>query len=406
MASGLSEVDLRRAQRTLRLRFVGASAAATLVILVVAILGAGLGGGVTLLAVALPWPLLLLVISRQAPEDARGVTLLVAGAALAPIFLSLFVVGLLATTVEVGGADSLEFVPTLAVAAIGTLPATSLLAWLAATQLHDHQVATRLAELEASHLLADATPQAREGTAAADLAAEAARQGVDVLDVAMTTSDDEDELAKEWVDGKVVYRTRGKDGKGPAEGLKGVEALDPEAERVDALVARPEFEGLEGPVSEAETFAVEMDQAGAKVALERWKETEAADPDLIAAGVATLGELVGTGHFATLPADDGAMARLQGEVSHALQEAERQRAEADALRAEVERLRAEASGGATPSTASTSASDEDPADEANDTADVPSEPSEPSGSSEPSVPSEPSDPSEPSGSSDVSDPAA
>ena len=58
----------------------------------------------------------------------------------------------------------------------------------------------------------------------------------------------------EW--GRVVYKTRGRDPKGPAEG-SGADTIDARMPRIDAMSARPEFEGIEGELTEGEKLMAE-----------------------------------------------------------------------------------------------------------------------------------------------------
>ena len=120
--------------------------------------------------------------------------------------------------------------------------------------------------------------------------------GADVLDVLMrpqeggTLSKEKDE----W--GRVVYKTRGSDPKGPAEG-SGADTIDSQMPRVDAMTPRPEFEGIEGELTEGEKLLEEAKVARDEKSQESWEKSEAEDPDLIEAGVEKLGDLVAKGHF-------------------------------------------------------------------------------------------------------------
>lgn len=122
--------------------------------------------------------------------------------------------------------------------------------------------------------------------------------GADVLDVLMRPQEG-GALSKEkdeW--GRVVYKTRGSDPKGPAEG-SGADTIDSQMPRVDAMTPRPEFEGIEGELTEGEKLLEEAKIARDERSQEAWQKSEAEDPDLIEAGVEKLGDLVARGHFAT-----------------------------------------------------------------------------------------------------------
>jgi len=121
--------------------------------------------------------------------------------------------------------------------------------------------------------------------------------GADILDVLMRP-DDGGALSKErdkW--GRVVYKTRGEDPSGPAEG-SGADTFDERMPRIDAMTPRPEFEGLEGELTKGEKLIEEANVARDEKAQKAWKESEEADTDLIEAGVEKLGDLVAQGHFA------------------------------------------------------------------------------------------------------------
>ncbi|MBN16975.1 MAG: hypothetical protein CMB37_02290 [Euryarchaeota archaeon] len=120
--------------------------------------------------------------------------------------------------------------------------------------------------------------------------------GTDILDVVMRPEKG-GAMAKEkdkW--GRVVYKTRGRDPKGPAEG-SGADTIDSSMPRVDAMTARPEFEGLEDDLTAAEQLVEEANIAKDVKAQEAWERAESSDPDLIEAGVSKLGDLVSKGHF-------------------------------------------------------------------------------------------------------------
>ena len=120
--------------------------------------------------------------------------------------------------------------------------------------------------------------------------------GADILDVLMRP-DEGGALSKEqdeW--GRVVYKTRGRDPKGPAEG-SGADTIDARMPRIDAMSARPEFEGIEDELTEGEKLMAEANVARDERAQEAWEIAESQDPDLIEAGVEKLGDLVAKGHF-------------------------------------------------------------------------------------------------------------
>lgn len=127
--------------------------------------------------------------------------------------------------------------------------------------------------------------------------------GTDVLDIVMRPKE-EGELAKEkdpW--GRVVYRTRGADPKGPAAG-SGADTIDARMPRIDGMTPRPEFDGLEGDLTEGEKLIEEANEQLDVRAQEAWQTSEASDPDLIEAGVERLGDLVAEGHFEESEAAD------------------------------------------------------------------------------------------------------
>ena len=106
-----------------------------------------------------------------------------------------------------------------------------------------------------------------------------------------------DELAK-TIDtkGRVVYRTRGKDPRGPAKGV-GAATFGEVMKRVDAMTARPELEGIEGELTKTEKMVEEANEAAAAKAYKEWRLAEMNDPQLIEAGVEKLGDLVAMDHF-------------------------------------------------------------------------------------------------------------
>ena len=119
--------------------------------------------------------------------------------------------------------------------------------------------------------------------------------GQDILDVIMRPREG-GPLAKhkdKW--GRVVYTTRGADPKGPAEG-GGADTVDSRMPRIDAMTPRPEFEGIEGELSEAEKLVEEADELRDQAAQKAWDASKAADSELIESGVEKLGDLVAKGH--------------------------------------------------------------------------------------------------------------
>ena len=119
----------------------------------------------------------------------------------------------------------------------------------------------------------------------------------DELELLVAMGVGNDEYAKEldWKGGN-VYKTRGKDSSGPAKG-KGGDLLSGENDRIDAMIKRPEFDDLEGPLTKTEKLVAEANKIADKRALEEWKVAESNDQELIEAGVEKLGDLVATGHF-------------------------------------------------------------------------------------------------------------
>ena len=119
--------------------------------------------------------------------------------------------------------------------------------------------------------------------------------GADILDVLMRPQEG-GALSKErdkW--GRVVYKTRGEDPRGPAEGA-GADTIDSRMPRIDAMTPRPEFEGIEGELTEGEKLVREANVARDLKSQEAWEAAEKSDPELIEAGVEKLGDLVGKGH--------------------------------------------------------------------------------------------------------------
>lgn len=119
--------------------------------------------------------------------------------------------------------------------------------------------------------------------------------GADILDVLMRPQEG-GALSKErdkW--GRVVYKTRGEDPRGPAEGA-GADTIDSRMPRIDAMTPRPEFEGIEGELTEGEKLVREANVARDLKSQEAWEAAEKSDPELIEAGVEKLGDLVAKGH--------------------------------------------------------------------------------------------------------------
>ena len=120
--------------------------------------------------------------------------------------------------------------------------------------------------------------------------------GPDILDVLMRPHEG-GAMAKErdkW--GRVVYKTRAVDPKGPAEG-SGADTIDARMPRIDAMTPRPEFGGLEGDLTEGEKLLEEANVVRHEKAQKEWKKAEESDTDLIEAGVEKLGDLVAKGYF-------------------------------------------------------------------------------------------------------------
>ena len=120
--------------------------------------------------------------------------------------------------------------------------------------------------------------------------------GSDVLDVLMRPQEG-GTLSKErdkW--GRVIYKTRAVDPKGPAEG-SGADTIDARMPRIDAMTPRPEFEGIEGDLTEGEKLIEEANVARDEKAQKTWQISEESDTELIEAGVDKLGDLVAKGHY-------------------------------------------------------------------------------------------------------------
>ncbi len=119
--------------------------------------------------------------------------------------------------------------------------------------------------------------------------------GSDILDVLMRPHEG-GPLSKEkdqW--GRVVYKTRGEDPNGPAEG-SGADTIESRMPRIDGMTPRPEFEGLEGELTVGEKLLEEATLVRDIKSQEAWNYAEKNDPELIEAGVEKLGDLVGRGH--------------------------------------------------------------------------------------------------------------
>jgi|TARA_B110000116_G_scaffold208236_1_gene183692 hypothetical protein len=117
------------------------------------------------------------------------------------------------------------------------------------------------------------------------------------LELLLTMNNEDDEYAKDvdWM-GREVYKTRGKDFRGPADG-QGADTFGEILPRVDAMTIRPEHEGIEGPLTKTEEMVEMVNEIAAEKALKDWDTAEAADPELIEAGVDKLGDLVASGHY-------------------------------------------------------------------------------------------------------------
>jgi hypothetical protein len=117
------------------------------------------------------------------------------------------------------------------------------------------------------------------------------------LELLLTMTSEENEYAKDvdWM-GREIYKTRGKDSRGPAEG-RGADTFGEILNRVDAMTVHPEHEGIEGPLSKAEKMVEVVNEIAAEKALKDWETAEASDPELIEAGVDKLGDLVASGHY-------------------------------------------------------------------------------------------------------------
>ncbi len=148
-----------------------------------------------------------------------------------------------------------------------------------------------LGRLEAAEFLADRAP----GTAGAFTLTGVPDAFDRLMDELLAA--EADPLAK-VVDahGRTVYRTRGTDPRGPAEG-RGADTIDARLPRIDAMGPRPEFDDLEGELTRAEETVAEADLIAAERAQEHWEKDEQSDPELIEAGVEKLGDLVAKGHF-------------------------------------------------------------------------------------------------------------
>ncbi|HHZ74508.1 MAG TPA: hypothetical protein EYN58_04905 [Candidatus Poseidoniales archaeon] len=117
------------------------------------------------------------------------------------------------------------------------------------------------------------------------------------LELLLTMTSEENEYAKDvdWM-GREIYKTRGKDFRGPAKG-QGADTFGEILPRVDAMTVRPEHKGIEGPLSKAEKMVEMANEIAADKALKDWEYAEASDPELIEAGIDKLGDLVASGHY-------------------------------------------------------------------------------------------------------------
>ena len=117
------------------------------------------------------------------------------------------------------------------------------------------------------------------------------------LELLLTQSNEDNEYAKDvdWM-GREVYKTRGKDFRGPAEG-QGADTFGEILNRIDAMTVHPEHEGIEGPLTMTEEMVEMVNEIAAEKALKDWDTAEATDPELIEAGVDKLGDLVASGHY-------------------------------------------------------------------------------------------------------------
>ena len=84
--------------------------------------------------------------------------------------------------------------------------------------------------------------------------------------------------------GRVIYKTRAVDPKGPAEG-SGADTIDARMPRIDAMTPRPEFEGIEGELTEGEKLIAEANVARDEKAQKAWHTSEESDTELVEAGV-------------------------------------------------------------------------------------------------------------------------
>jgi hypothetical protein len=117
------------------------------------------------------------------------------------------------------------------------------------------------------------------------------------LELLLTQSNEDNEYAKDvdWM-GREVFKKRGKDFRGPAEG-QGADTFGEIIPRVDAMTIRPEHEGIEGPLTMTEEMVEMVNEIAAEKALKDWDTAEATDSELIEAGVDKLGDLVASGHY-------------------------------------------------------------------------------------------------------------
>ena len=95
--------------------------------------------------------------------------------------------------------------------------------------------------------------------------------------------------------GRVVYKTRGEDPRGPADG-SGADTIDSRMPLIDAMGPRPEYDGLEGDLTEGEKLMAEANIVRDTRNQKAWETAEKTDRELIEAGVEKLGDLVAKGH--------------------------------------------------------------------------------------------------------------
>lgn len=108
------------------------------------------------------------------------------------------------------------------------------------------------------------------------------------------------EHISEWINNDIEEinptRTRGSDPAGPDWGKTDFK-LGQKPERRDAIIGGEVFTGLEGDLTPGEKMVADANLKYAKMAQDRWANSEANDPDLIEYGVERLGDLVKTDYF-------------------------------------------------------------------------------------------------------------